>query len=590
MPVSAVPVDARTGPASGQHWQDILAGLQHAFQPIVQIRTGRCHGFEALIRGWDRFGFTSPLHMLDRAAEDGMLSLVETTLTSRAVERFGVLNGSAAAKLFLNIDGRYEHAAERLSRLGRSRDIQIVHEISECDTSAVGSRLQTAVDLYRKSGIGIALDDFGVGFGGLKLLYESRPDYVKIDRFFIDGIESDLRKRAIVSYLVGYAHALGIATIAEGVETATQFYVCRDVGCDFAQGYLLARPTLYEDSLPTINTVVEALNSRDRRQATAARDRLGELLERIPPLPIDSHRSVLLDLFGNPGAPPVVPVVGRDGSPRGLVRERDLKPLIYSRYGSDLLRNKVAAHRLDDFIVPCAICDISTPIERVVEAFSEDSVTDGVIIVEGGEYVGFLGSHALLRLVHEHRLAAAADQNPLTRLPGNDAIVRHVEEILSVTDRPHAIAYIDFDHFKPFNDTYGFRQGDRAILMFSERLKLAASTLGGFAGHVGGDDFVLALSGLDNDTAGREVATLLERFRSDAESLYDVEAREQGGFHGKDRDGAPRLFPLLAASAVLLLIPPGGVEGIGADTLVRTLSANKAAAKADPNKICRVFL
>ncbi len=569
----------------GTPWATVLDGLVHAFQPIVQMRTGRCHGFEALLRGWDRFGFANPNALFDRAMADGLLPEVESALMAKAAARFGALAGATDSKLFLNVDGRLPGAAEKVAGLARRRSLNIVHEISERDTTAVGERLAAAVSLYRKSHVGIALDDFGVGFGGLKLLYEAKPDYVKIDRFFIDGIERDLRKRAIVGYLVGYAHSLGITTIAEGVETPAEVYACRDLGCDFAQGYLLGRPTVYEGSLPPTCPAAEGLNQNDRRQGSAARERVTELLERIPPLMADAPRSTLLDLFADPKTPPAVPVIGRDRTPRGLIREQDLKPYLYSRYGTDLLRNKVAGSRLDEFVVPCAVCDINTPVEQVVEAFSEDATADGVIIVEGGEYVGFLGSHALVKLVHERRLAAAADQNPLTRLPGNNAIVRHIDAMLADTDRGHMVAYLDFDNFKPFNDVAGFRQGDRAILMFSERLKVAAAGLDGFCGHVGGDDFVLLLSGVGEERALAVLRELLDRFRSDAESLYEAQDRERGWFQGKDRDGTPRRFPLLTASAVALLLPPGRGEGPGVDGVVRLMAANKAAAKADPGKL-----
>ncbi len=566
-------------PSMAGSWPQVVAALRHAFQPIVQMRTGRCHGFEALLRGFDKFGFADPQAVFDAAHKADVLVDVEVALQLRAIDQFKRLAGWEESKLFLNISAQHVGRTERLLRSARGSGVSLIHEISEREPTAQGGALESAVTDYRRTAVGVALDDFGVGFAGLRLLYEARPDYVKIDRFFIQGIDSDHRKRAIVSYLISYAHTLGILTVAEGIETAAEFYTCRDIGCDFAQGYLVGRPMLDLERLPAASESVQQLNQTDRRRGEEARQRLLELVERIPALPLSAPKAILLERFAAVDGPDAVPVVDSQGVPRGLVRERDLKPFVYSTYGPDLLRNRVLGNSLADFVVPCPVCDVGSPIERVVEVFAEDAGSDGVIIVEGGAYVGFLSSRSLIKLLHERRLASATDQNPLTRLPGNSAISRHLETVLADEAQEHALIYLDFDHFKPFNDHFGFRQGDRAILMFSERLRVVASALGGFAGHIGGDDFFLAASGLSVPRVAERVRALLDVFGSDVESFYDAAARKAGWFEGKDRDGKPRRFPLLGASAVQLVIPPGPRFGLGVDRIIEIMARHKPLAK-----------
>lgn len=566
-------------PSLAGSWPQVVQALTHAFQPIVQMRTGRCHGFEALLRGFDRFGFPDPHAVFDAAHRAEALVDVEVALQLRAIDQFKRLGGWEDCKLFLNISAQHVGRTERLLRSARSSGVSLIHEISEREPTAQGGQLEAAVTDYRRTAVGVALDDFGVGFAGLRLLYEARPDYVKIDRFFIQGIDSDHRKRAIVSYLVSYAHTLGILTVAEGIETPAEFYTCRDIGCDFGQGYLIGRPMLDLDRLPAVSEPAQQLNMADRRRGEEARHRLLELVERIKPLPLTAPKAILLERFADPATPEAVPVVDSQGVPRGLIRERDLKPFVYSTYGADLLRNRVLGNSLADFVVPCPVCDVASPLERVVEVFAEDAGSDGVIIVEGGAYVGFLSSRALIRLLHERRLASATDQNPLTRLPGNAAISRHLETMLAAADQSHSLVYIDFDHFKPFNDHFGFRQGDRAILMFSERLRVVAGALGGFAGHIGGDDFFLAVSGSGTERAAERVRALLDVFASDVESFYDAATRKAGWFEGKDRDGQPRRFPLLGASAVQLVLPPGPRDGLGVDRIIEIMTKHKPLAK-----------
>jgi len=578
-------------------WPAAVAALTYAFQPIVQLRSGRCHGYEALLRGFDRIPFASAGELLDAAEAAGALGALETALHAKAVAAYHALTGWTEAKLFLNLDARLVGRPDSpwLSPdAGGRRHTGIALEISERCPTAPGVSVEAAVDLYRRGGLGIAIDDFGVGFAGLRLLYEARPDYVKLDRFFIAGIDRDTRKRALVAAVVGHAHALGIQIVAEGIETTGEFYACRDLGCDFAQGFLLARPRTDLTGVAPLNAIVEELNRKDRRQPSEAHRRLSEVIERLPPLRVDSRKTDLLDYFKGDSSATIAPIVDEHDRPLGLIRERDLKRFVYSRFGGELLRNRGLGDRLDDLVVTIPVCDISTPLDRVIEAFSTDAADDGIVIVEGGAYAGVLSSGALLRLVHERNLAMATDQNPLTRLPGNAAIVRHIEGALADAARGHVLAYLDFDNFKPFNDNFGFRQGDRAILMFSERLKAWAAGAGAgagecFAGHIGGDDFFLGVSGGAEDEVLARLAELVAQFRSDAESLYDAATREAGGFLAKDRYGAVRSFPLLSASGVVVVVAPGP-HGLTPDAVNAAIADNKAHAKGAADKLCVIRL
>ena len=587
--MQAMPDFAIDAPCTVAHaWREILSGLEYAFQPIVQMRTGRCHGHEALLRGLAGTPFATPCALLDAACMQGVLPEVEAALHAKAIAGYCALDGWPGARLFLNIDARVVGLGPLpwLPLLRRHPGLSVSLEISERKELQPEVSSETAIGQYRSLGLGVALDDFGVGFAGLKLLYDSKPDYVKIDRFFVDGIDRDVRKRAIATSLLGYAHALGILTIAEGIETEAEFYTCRDLGFDFAQGYLIGRPRTGLTALAPSNAVVEALNRKDRRRPAESHQRVYEVMERLPPLPVGSPKTALLEYFSGTAAAPIAPVVDDHRRPLGLVRERDLKRFVYTRFGGELLRNKEVGGSLADLVTKTPVCDIATPLDQVIEAFSDEEATDGIMIIEGGEYAGFLSSRALIRLVHERNLAMAADQNPLTRLPGNTAILRHIEAVLEEGRRPHALVYLDFDNFKPFNDTFGFRQGDRAILMFSERLKALAASVGGFAGHIGGDDFFLSLGGRDMAEVRQRLADLVALFRSDAESLYDPATRRAGVLVGKDRYGNVREFPLLSVSGVAVVLPDG--VDVTADAVNAAIAANKSRAKGSAEKLCFV--
>jgi diguanylate cyclase (GGDEF)-like protein len=186
-------------------------------------------------------------------------------------------------------------------------------------------------------------------------------------------------------------------------------------------------------------------------------------------------------------------------------------------------------------------------------------------------------------VINEKSLAQARDQNPLTKLPGNSLINQFIGDSLNEVGNIYAYAYVDFDNFKPFNDKYGFRQGDRAILLFSEmmRKKLGSEC---FLGHIGGDDFFIGFSGEMSLKAADETKSLLDLFRSDAESFYDAEARAAGCITAADRDGNIKSFPLLSASAVVVLATaPRRIYTV--DDVSALIATLKKQAKNAPTKL-----
>jgi len=264
--------------------------------------------------------------------------------------------------------------------------------------------------------------------------------------------------------------------------------------------------------------------------------------------------------------------------PLGLVHESDIKDFIYSAYGRDLMVNRAFARQIRDFVRPCPLVDIHDPIDRLLEAYSATSDTAGVLITRDGRYQGFIAATSLLKLVEQKNLAVARDQNPLTKLPGNNPIHRYVSQAISERDHSWHLAYIDFDNFKAFNDYYGFRRGDRAIQLFADLLRAELEQQGWFVGHVGGDDFFAGIRDALLVKVLNRLERLLEKFRIDVQSLYDPEDRRRGYLQAKDRYGQLREMPLMRCSLALLEIRPGDDYSDG-DELGRAIAALKHAAK-----------
>lgn len=137
--------------------------------------------------------------------------------------------------------------------------------------------------------------------------------------------------------------------------------------------------------------------------------------------------------------------------------------------------------------------------------------------------------------------------NPLTGLPGNTAIELEVSRRIK-EQAPFALAYVDIDYFKAYNDTYGFAKGDE-VIRFLGRLLLEAVSHNGlpedFVGHIGGDDFVLVTS---LETLEPVVGSILREFDNTAPSFYNESDRKQGGIVAADRQGKAQSFPILRVS------------------------------------------
>ncbi len=560
---------------------------QHAdyvFQPIVSLNTGGVFGFEALLRGHEALGFASVPELIDHAYAPAIAAASDGILRQAVMTRFARLRQKVKSRLFLNVDNRMlaigQFDAEDMRRsmtdvgidpaalcveISEARSIPDVREVSRRLTSISPECL-------------VALDDFGVGYSGLQLLHDSQPHIVKIDRFFISGISGDQKKKLFVSSIVQLAHVLGITVVAEGIETEAEFRACREIGCDLGQGYWIGRPSRELDGLEPVYTVVTDSNSRDRRARSVTATLLHAELDRAPPLSREATLPSVFEAFRRASNRSVFAVTDSHNQPVGVIQEATLKEFVYSPFGKELLQRRAKTSGINDLIVPCVICHISADLNRILDAVALRQEDPCVVMVDDQGYVGLLHHTQLLRLVSERNMAQARNQNPLTRLPGNLAINEHIIEALEMTDQDRLFAYFDFNNFKPFNDRFGFRLGDRAILLFADLLRRHFDSPPAFLGHIGGDDFFLGLGNSSADAALTRIDALISQFDRDAATFYDADIRAAGVVGGFDRNGVYRQFPLLSVSCATLILPAGPTT-ITLDDVSNRLAALKRLAK-----------
>lgn len=218
-----------------------------AFHPIVDLGKGSVWGYEALVRGTEGQGAG---YILGQVDDDNRYRFDQACRT-KAIELAGELFPADDVRLSINFlpNAVYDPAACIRATLAAARRIGFAHqrimfEFTENERMADVAHVQRIVADYRQRGFLTALDDFGAGYAGLGLLAQFQPDLIKLDMELIRGIADSPARQAIVSGVIAIARSLGVAVIAEGVETAEELAVLREAGITLFQGYLFARPAL----------------------------------------------------------------------------------------------------------------------------------------------------------------------------------------------------------------------------------------------------------------------------------------------------------------------------------------------------------
>ncbi|RXK05757.1 GGDEF domain-containing protein [Halarcobacter bivalviorum] len=530
--------------------------LDFAFQPIVNTYTGKIFAVEALIRNVEALEFESIFHFFDTLAEKKILYKVDMLLRKKAIKKYRKINVNNL-KLFYNIDNRFftmpdfkfGETAELLEKYELSKD-SICFEITEHSSLDKDQEIKHIISTYKSKNYNIALDDFGTGISGLHLLYISDTNFIKIDKFFIENIHKDAKKRLFCASIVEMAHTMGIKVIAEGIETKEEYYVCKEIKADYIQGYLVSKPTLDVKEIKKFYTK-ENIFEKDRR---VSRGNFIDksFIDKIDPLNVNASLHELFVYFKEHTLNTFVPIIDDEKKILGAIYEVDIKEISYSQYGLSLAKNDSFKAKLKSYIKPVLEIDISWGIDKALEIFNMQNDAKGIFVTKDSQYYGFINLNNLLSLSYKRNIEIAQNQNPLTKLPGNNQIESFISN--SFKNNKHAqIVYFDFNDFKPFNDTYGFRQGDRAILMFSEILQKNISSEN-FIAHVGGDDFFVGFTNSQYEDVYHLIKNIQEEFQSSASSLYNEKDIANAYMTSKDRFGVSRNFKLLSVSAAIIEI------------------------------------
>ncbi len=549
--------------------------LRPTFQPIVDARAADIYGYEALIRGPSGTSLASPAVLFERAIAESRLLELDLLARRLCIQQFarlelpGFLFVNVMPQALLEPSHREGLTLQFLQREGVSPE-RVIIELTEQHAIDNYAVFRDAIDHYRGMGFRVALDDLGAAYSGLRHWSEFQPDFIKIDRPLIEGLDQCREKRRFIDWLQEAALDMGCEVIAEGVETLGEYQCLWSRQWRFLQGYHFARPEA-EPPRRLLNLMGSNAKRGSRYSGTvssvcrpvAAFDAYTPITEVARHLTSDGSRVQAIPVTEN-------------GRPYGIIRHEALVSYFANPYAYALYASRPAKAFVDREASPISA---DTALEVLSERITESPGTpeEDVIVTDAqGYYMGMASIIDLLRRITQLQLRNARHAHPLTNMPGNlpihDELTRRLEQ-----SEAFIAVYCDLDHFKAFNDRYGYAAGDDLILALARLLQCHFNGRQDFIGHVGGDDFLLLLP--PGEWRSRCEA-LLQAFDEEAPRHYDPDDREAGGMWVPDRQHIPRFFPVCSLSLAALPIQQG------ADHHPRhvsdRLSALKSQAKAMP--------
>lgn len=515
--------------------------LTPLFQPIYATDKADICGYEALIRGPSSSPLHSPKALFQTALECNLLSQLELVCRKVSIARFvelklpGLLFLNVSPMIFVVDDHPSGQTLSYLREAGLDPQ-RVVIELSEQYPVDEPDLLQKALLHYKDLGLKIAIDDLGAGYSGLRFWSEIKPDFVKIDRYFISQIHQDPVKREFVKSIVALAASVRSQVIAEGIEVEAELDELQQLGVVFAQGFLLGRPQDFPSHLPP---ALLKQRRRCRRIPKLLDKNVGMLLQHSPSVLHTQPAGEVADYFHRHPHQLSLPVL-ENNVPVGMVWRDDLLEKFSTPYGRALYQTK-PVHKLMN--TSAVVVDVAAPLDRVADSLTSehrDKLPWHFIITQQGEYLGIGAVRDLLKEITQQQIQYASYANPLTQLPGNVPIYQHIDELL-LYRQPFWLAYFDLNNFKPFNDVYGYAQGDKAIKLVADLLSQYCDTQD-FIGHVGGDDFVVVFH---QEHWAAVCDQILTEFDQRVRSLYRPDDLARGGIEAKARTGELQIYPLL---------------------------------------------
>jgi EAL domain-containing protein (putative c-di-GMP-specific phosphodiesterase class I)/GGDEF domain-containing protein len=503
-----VPMSSNTTDLHDRLKRLINAGaVRVVFQPIVDVHDGLIVAYEALSRPAPEFGFERPDQMFEAAAEVGLLWELECATRRSALA--AATDWPRDVRLFLNnspsvfADDRFADTLKRELAAVRGVDPdRVVLEITEMAQTSNDDRLVAQVARAKTEGFQVAVDDAGAGTSGLNRMMVIRPQWIKLDRTFCRGIDSDPLRQNLVRFFTHFARTSGVSVVAEGIESASELGTLIGLGVRYAQGYFLARPG-------------DRASTMDSGFVAAVRERWATVeaaITHVPTaLPLAQHcKPVATYQAGELTTSAAAKLLAASDDQQGIVLLAGRRPTGYVARARVLELGQSAPGQLLS-MTASRVLHTLPPEATVQDALRslvsrpDAELAEPLLVVSGSEVVGVIPVRELLMSAASDQVPASQSVAAITGLPARVRADQHINEMLARAADPvvrrspvsHAdVAFVDIRGFADFNSALGYDAGDRLIRELGDQLRINVAGPGEsvFLSHLGDDRFMLTAS------------------------------------------------------------------------------------------------
>ncbi|MBF0100794.1 MAG: EAL and GGDEF domain-containing protein [Desulfobacterales bacterium] len=526
------------------------------FQPIIDLKTANIYAVEALSRIVGNSPFKGPDQLFMAAQRYHLTYPLEKLCRKQALLTAHRLDINCPITLNVcpSVLKSKDHVkGETLLLIEELFEVknQVILELTEQFYIHDHKLFSNTVNYYREQGFRIAIDDLGSGFAGLNMLMHLEPFMVKVDRSIISDIHKTPKKRILLESLISFCHKFNALVVAEGIERQEELDMLISMKVDLGQGYFLAKPEpLLHDCPKNVQDHIQMQN-RENHLSYLCIDVcncIESLVRPEKPIELANRISEAAERFKDDPLLTCLPVL-HNNIPLGIVHKDRLFYKLGQRFGYDLYNRK----SVENILEPALIFESGTSLDdvaRKVLSRKEETIYDSIIVTYNCIYLGMVKIHQILERITDQKIYLARQANPLTGLPGNNVIKEEIMNRLN-TNQLFSVLYFDLDNFKPFNDNFGFDQGDHVLRLLATILKdtLFEWDMRSFLGHIGGDDFV-GICGANNISQLCE--RILERFDHEIRLFHDDKTIALGYYESRDRLGEMQRFPLLSLSIAVV--------------------------------------
>ena len=533
--------------------------LQAAFRPVADFAHCGIFGYIASARG--------PVGMLHGSYQRLARSARQLNLSDEfccaavetMVQRF--VENRGAGLLFVPLpEGAVETGGKRLvetvhdvinTRLGGVERVVLL--IPGIDTA----KFEHAVDIlgrWRSCGLRLASRSFGCDLAEQQLWSHVAPDFVFLDEQIFDGVDLATVRQTGLAEKLSAEMAKGRQIVADGIGSSNDFNALQRLGIAYGAGDFVGRanPVPTRAMSAAAHKSIAAACACSNGVQAAPGGVLARLLTKGALVAPTTSADEVFNLFeSNPDLRALAVVA--DGVPRGLIPRYEMVDNMARPYRHELYGRKPCTRFMD---ARPLVVDVGVSLQEladIVVGADPRHLISGFIITDRGTYLGMGSVQDLVREVTSMQMDAAKYANPLTQLPGNVPINQHIDNLLAAGEAC-CIAYCDLDHFKPFNDVYGYAKGDEVIQLTARALAEVSDAERDFVGHIGGDDFVVIFR---SDDWEARCKLALATFGAEVLSFFSHDDIERGGYITENRKGELEFHRLTSLSIGATEAMPG---------------------------------